>query len=264
MGLHTRCNIRDYNEKTAQAHRKIIRAQHGWKPFDQVTKSRLIELAGIHANEQLGKEETLFALLEYCWRNKVEISNYATLESVVLDANDQFLKMTCDSLRQHITEGQRAALLSFIDQPDIAMRLSRIKRIDQGLSQKILIENAELLVIFRDTFLTIRPLIDQLELSNQAAKELSKWVYKSTLPQIRRFKDADLLLLRLAAFVKDQLYLRQDYAVDGILKTMRSTVNKARGHDRKQRDKLQEAIHEINRSVLYSAKNADTVDRRNF
>lgn len=261
LGLRIPCDITQYNDKTAATHRQIIRAQHGWKPFDAGTKASLVDLALIHSKEQLDMEDALFSLLEYCWRNKVEIPGYNTLEGIVVDAFDKFLQSKLADLDNYITKRQRDVLLSFIENPEIAKNLSKIKRVNQGIDLTSLIENARILELFRDAFFEVLPLLDKLSLSNQAIKELSRWIYNSDLTQIKRFKNMPLLLLRLAAFIRDQFYLRQDYAIDAIMKKIRTTVNKARGHDRKQRESLQEEIREAKKAVLYSAKNANGVIR---
>lgn len=261
LGFRSPCDIAKYNEKTAAVHRQIIRAQHGWRPFDAEARANLAELALIHSKEQLDMEDALFSLLEYCWRNKIEIPGYNILENIVVDAFDKFIQKALDDLNEHITEKQRTVLLSFIEHPDIAKNLSKIKRVNQGIDQTSLIENARILEIFCDAFFEILPLIDKLSLSNQAIKELSKWIYNSDLAQIRRLKNVPLLLLRLLAFIKDQLCLRQDYAIDAIMKKLRTTVNKARGHDRKERESLEDELREARKSVLYSAKNANGVIR---
>lgn len=261
LGLRIPCDITKYNDKTAASHRQIIRAQHGWKPFDLGTRASLIDLALIHSKEQLDMEDTLFSLLEYCWRNKVEIPGYNILEGIIVEAFEKFLQDTLTILDKYITQRQRDVLLSFIENPEIAKNLSKIKRVNQGIDQTSLIENARALELFRDAFFEIQSLLEKLSLSNQAIKELSRWIYNSDLAQIKRFKNVPLLLLRLMAFIRDQFYLRQDYAIDAIMKKIRTTVNKARGFDRKQRESLQDEIRESKKSVLNSARNANGVIR---
>lgn len=261
LGLRIPCDITKYNEKTAATHRQIIRAQHGWSPFTSDAKTNLETLALINSREQMQMEDMLFSLLEYCWRNKIEIPSYNVLEGIVVDAFEKFIQNTLVEIDKYITEKQRSALLAFINHHEIAASLSKFKRIDQAINLSTLNENAKVLQLFRDTFFEVLPLLEKLALSNQAIKQFSQWIYNSNLTQIRQFKNIRLLILRLLCFVRDQFYLRQDYAIDALLKTLRGTVNKARGHDQKQREYLQDKIHEANQAVLYSAKNANGVIR---
>ncbi len=259
LGITTACDISRYSDKTAHSHRQLILEQHSWQPFNSESKSNLESLARIHSKEQLKMEDTLFSLLEHCWRNKIEIPPYNTLEIIVVDAYEKFLQKTLDALESNITDHQCSTLLAFIDHPDITPNFTKIKRINQKTNQRSLIDNADILSLFRETFYVILPLLNKLCLSTQAIQEISKWIYNSNITQIRRLKNKHLLLLRLAAFVQDQFFLRQDHAVDAILKKIKSTVNGARGHDRKHRESLQEKIHEANKSVINSAKNANGV-----
>ena len=162
-------------------------------------------------------------------------------------------------LEENITEEQKSVLLYLLNEQTIVRRFSDLKKIDQSTSQKKLNQNAKLLELFRDVFLTIKPLIEKLHLSQDAIRYFSDWIYKSDISQIKQLANSSKLCLRLAAFVKDQFYLRQDYSVDAFLKIMRGTINRAKGYDRSEKEKLENDNQKANESVLDSAKNSHQI-----
>ena len=259
LGIKQPCDLSKYNAKTASHHKKLILESYQWKPYNNTERQALREHAKLQVDKRASSEDILFSLLDYCWANKTEIPSYREFADIVSESLNDYQQEILYQVQQCITDEQMFVLLSLIDHPDVAYKFSQIKRIDQGHNQTVLIKNAEILKLFRDTFLVIKPLLDALELTPDAIKEFSSWVYKSTITQIRQLKNTHLLCLHLAAFIQDQFYLRQDYAVDALLKVMRSTVNSARGFDRKQKEKVEQNLAEANRSVLHSAKSSQQI-----
>ncbi len=260
IGLTKACfNLDEYNEKTAYAHRKIIRELYNWTPYTDQTTSTLKKLAKILAKEQTDFEEALFSLHKHCWFNKIEIPSYSNLERIVISSHEEFIENKKSLLDKYITEEQKNSLLSLLDLELTGTTFSNLKKIKYGIDHNTLRENAEILELFKEIFFIALPLIEKLELSNYATKEFSTWIYHSSLTQATSLKDNNLLLLRLLSFVKDQFYLRQDHAVDAILKKLKATINKARGFDRTKRDLIEAQLLEANQTVVYSAKNAHGV-----
>jgi len=261
LGLKDSIDLSEYNPKTASHHKKLILDSYKWRAFSNEDVKSLKTHALIHVDKQISTEDTLFALLDYCWRNKIEIPGYAKLSEIVSESYHDFESDMLKKVKLHLSEEQKDTILTFIDEPELVSRFSDVKRIDQSDTMKKLNQNARLLNLFKEKFHTVRTLLEELNLTNEANKHFADWVYKSELNQIRRLKDVNQVCLNLSAFIKDQYYLRQDYSVDAILKVMRGTINKARGYDRKQKEQKEKEIEEANQSVLNSAKSSHQILR---
>ncbi|MEX1669438.1 MAG: TnpA family transposase [Pseudohongiellaceae bacterium] len=261
LGLRKPCNLDLYSDASASVHRKKILELHGWQSYTPAAAKELLSLAAIHSKSLMRNEDILFTLLEYCWRNKTVIPSYTTLENIVASATAEFQQETLKRLDGAITNDQRNTLLSLILDKERASEFTKLKNIKLGTEQRILRENAEILEQFREIFFSALPLIETLDLPTSAVKEYASWIYNSNLSQIQRFKNRNLLTLRLLCFAQDQFFLRQDYAIDAIVKTLRSVLNSARGMERKQREQEEDALQNANAIVVNSAKNADGVIR---
>ncbi len=259
LGIQHPCDLSKYKPQTASHHKKLILESYGWKPYTDLERQALQAQALLLVETHLSSEVVLFKLLDYCWESKFEIPGYQEFAGIVSESFNRYKQTVLDRVAQHMTEDQVVALLSLIDSPDVTLGLSRIKRIDQAHTQRVLNINADLLKLFKDTFFIVKPLLDSVQLTPQAVQHFADWIYKATITQIRQLRNKAALCLHLASFVQDQFYLRQDYAVDAFLKVMRGMVNKARGYDRKQKEKIEQSLAEASRSVLNAAKSSQQI-----
>lgn len=259
IGLTSPCDLSKYSRTTASRHKKLILQSYKWRAYSDSDHYLLKAHALLQVDKQSSGEDILFSLLDFCWLNKTEIPSYAQLVDIISGSYAEYESSMLARLEENITEEQKTILFSLLNEQTIVKRFSDLKKIDQSTSQKKLNQNAKLLKLFRDVFVTIKPLIDELHLSADAIRHFSDWIYKSDISQINQLTDSSKLCLRLAAFVKDQFYLRQDYSVDAFLKIMRGTINKAKGYDRSEKERLENEILETNQSVLDSAKNSHQI-----
>ncbi len=259
LGLKEPCDLFKYSNNNAHYHRKMIMQSLGWKPFEDSEIDSLKAHALLQVDKQKSSEDTLFSLLDFCWRNKTEIPGYHKLANMVSDAFIRYETMMLENIDKHITLEQKNALKNLLNNSEVTGKFSEIKKIDQSETQKKLNRNAEILKLFRDAFLTIKPLLDELNLTPEAIKHFSDWIYKSDISQIKRLKNNSELHLRMAAFVQDQFFLRQDYSVDAFLKIMRNVINKANGFERKQKEKNESKNDLAGQSVIQSAKSANAI-----
>ena len=255
LGLKGSIDISTYNPKTASQHKSIILGLYGWRSYKPNDRKILEQQALLLADKQKDSETNLFSLLDYCWKNRIEIPSYNEFTDIISKAYIDFEDTLKKCVSSNITNDQIVSLISIIDNPDIASQFSEIKKINQSTTQRKLNGDAELLIYFKEVFFKIKPLIDELKLTPEAIKHLSGQVHKSTLSQIRAIKDCNKQCLLLSAFVQDQYFLRQDYAVDAFIKSIRSIVNQAKKHNRSLKDKDEKDLNEANKFIIRSKKN---------
>lgn len=259
LGLNQPCDLSKYSPKSQSHHKKLILDLYKWKPYTHHDKLALKSHALLHVDKQTSSEDILFSLLDFCWRNKTEIPSYRQLAEIISDSFLRYEFAILKKLNASITQEQTEILRSFLDTPYFVSSFSEMKRINQEVSQRRLNRSTEILAFFRDTFKMIEPLLMDLQLTPEAVKHFSDWVYKSNLSQIKQLKNESERFLRLIAFIQDQFFLRQDYAVDAFLKVMRGAANKARGFDKLEKEKEQDRLQEANKSVLSSAKSSQQI-----
>ena len=259
LGIKKPCDLSQYNAKTASYHRKRILELYQWKPYSDKERSALTVHALLQVDKRQPAEDILFSLLAYCWKEKIETPGYNEFAAIVSKSLNEYETIMLKRVEENITAKQKDVILALINNPDVVTRFSELTRIDQSETQKKLNQNAKILELFKQTFLTIKPLLDSLALTPDAVKHFSGTIYNSTLPQIKQTKNTHLICLQLSAFVEDQFFLRQDYAIDAFLKRIKAVVNTARKKDSLLREKEEETLMEANRSVLDSAKTAKQI-----
>lgn len=254
LGLKGSLDLSLYSYKSAERHKALILEAYGWKPYTEITRLELEQHSLLLVDKQKRSEDVLFGLLAFCWKNRTEIPSYAELSDIVSRSYTDYESSILIKVKKLMTESQKTSLLNLLDNPPFSQRFGDLKRIDQSDNEKSLVKNAETLEYFRDLFFEIQPIIEGLNATEEATQYFSDWVYSSDVSQIKQLRNSDKKCLHLAAFVRDQFFKRQDFAVDAIIKKIRSTVNKANGEQRKHNEQLNEDNLIVHQSVTNTAK----------
>lgn len=247
-------NLYDY--QTFKRHQKMILKLKGWTSFGHTDEKELNSHAIIQVDKQKSKEETIFALLNFLWARKIEIPGYIKLESIVNNAYLKYETMIMERFSNNINLKQKIELDNLLDNPKMVNSFTEYKRIDQSTQQRKLNISAKILGVFKGVFLTIKPLIDKLELTPEAVKHFSDWIYKSDLNQIKNLKNKTMLRLRLTAFVQDQFFLRQDHAIDSILKRVIHDMHNAKKTESEIKQQGEKDFHASSLATVKSGFNA--------
>jgi len=259
LGLKKPVDLAGYSMKSKTQHKNLILESFKWKAFRNRDHEDLAAHALLHVDKRKSSEDVLFALLDFCWASKVEIPSYDQFSNIVSDSFNQYENTILKRTKARLDEKMTDALLSLLSNTKNSVSFGDLKKIDQAHTQRALKKNAEILAYFRDIFFVIEPLLKELALTEEGTKYFADWVYKSSTRQITQLQNPIKQCLYLAAFVQDQFYLRQDYAVDAFLKVIRSTVNSAKGYDRKQKESMEKEEQLSSKSVLDSAKSSKQI-----
>jgi len=252
LGLEKSVNLNKYSYRTALNHRKKILEEFGWIGFDKESENKARAHALLQVDKQKSKEDTFFEVSDFCWENRIEIPSYQKLESLVNDSYLKYETLIMERLDQNITTSQKRTLSGLLKNPEVVTKFTELRMINQGEGQKILNYNARILNIFKDTFLELKPLIDEINLSPEAIKHFADWIYRSDISQIKQLKNKTMLFLRLTAFINDQFYLRQDYALMATVKRLKKEINHGRKHQREIKIQNESFIHESSLSMTQS------------
>lgn len=255
LGISHSINLNDYKTQTQARHKQQILKLFGWKKLSNEGKKLLTNHALLQVDKQISSRDILFSLLDFCWQLKSEVPSYNQLAEIVGSSFRDYERNIITRLQESITPLQKQVLKELLENKHFGDSFTKLKIVDQSDRYKSLSKNAQILELFKNNYFILEPLIENLELTPEAIKHFSNWIYKSDLNQIKSIKNKARLYLHLVAFVIDQFYLRQDYAVDALLKVIRKRVNQAKSFDRKEKDKADNKLLEANKAVVDTTKN---------
>ena len=212
----------------ASRHRqKILQLEH-WRDQDVDTQRRLLEHAYWQAEKRTGPAQLFMALVDYCWKNRWVIPAYHTLSELVGRCYQDVEQRSLAIIGAQLSAERQRELLALLRQTERGRSLLvEAKAVDQSLRTRSMQDNALKLAELKALYLSNLPVIEALNLSDQAVTYYAHWIVKATTYQVDQLRDPLKKCLYLLAFVKAQFYQRQDYALDGILKAFRNVWNAA-------------------------------------
>lgn len=262
LGIRSSLDISSVSKKVLNRQKALILNAHGWKAYSEQTRQEILEYAELLVDKQTHGEDILFALLSYCWYQRIEIPSYGELSDLITLAYQNFESKSFARMETFITTHQRELLLTILKHPPLGKRFGDLKNIDQSTAQSSLKNNAALLSFFRDVHDQISDLLEKLNLTDEAVSHFASTVSNSGATKINRFQSPLKKCLYLACFVKDQFYQRQDYAVDAIRKVVRTGLNESNSVQKERAVQLQEEYLEMQRSATGAAQNASAIIKK--
>jgi TnpA family transposase len=259
LGLKEIVDISLYTPETASRHKKQILAQFNWQAYKQSTT----ELLKLHADSlvsiRMNKEDVLFALVSFCWMRRVEIPSYNQFVDIISTAFRAYEDRILNLVEKSLTPKKKQSLLQFFTLHSHLYSIRELKRIDQGLGQRSLNQNAAILQVFGEHFFELSTVYKKMGLTDEAISHFSDAIYLGNNDEIRRLKNDNKQSLHYLSFIYDQFYKRHDFAADALLKIVKQFTNRAKGNERNKRDEQRVSSLEANRTVLNSAKDAKRV-----
>ncbi|MDT0581504.1 Tn3 family transposase [Brumicola blandensis] len=248
-----------YTPDKASRHKKQILAQHNW----QALTSDTLSILALHANSlvdiRMNKEDILFTLVSSCWIRRIEIPSYNQLVDIISTAFQAYEVRMLGRVNESLPSKKKKALLSFFNLHSHLYSVRELKRIDQGLGQRSLNQNAQILQLFGEQFYALLPTYKKIELTDAAIHHFADAIYLGNNDEIRRLKNDNKQSLFYLSFIYDQFYKRQDFAADAIIKVVKQFTNRASGNERAKRDEQRVTTLEANKTILNSAKDAKRV-----
>jgi TnpA family transposase len=259
LSIKSSIDMSSYSPEMASRHKKQILAQHNWQPYTSDTS----KLLALHADSlvaiRMNKEDILFSLVSFCWMRRVEIPSYNQFVDLISTAFQTYEKRILSQVDSSLPDKKKRSLLAFFTQHSHLYSIRELKRIDQGLGQRALNQNAEIMQLYSDYFFKLSAVYKKIALTDEAIKHFSDAIYLGNNDEIRRLKNDNKQSLYYLSFIFDQMHKRQDFAADAFIKVVKQFTNKARGDERKTRDEQRVSTIEANRTVLNSAKDAKRV-----
>lgn len=257
LGISQKLDFSRYTPSIASQHKKKILELSCWHAYEhKIHRPDLLSQAALFVDKQPNREDLLFKLLDYCWRQRVEIPSYTEFSTIISTSFRQFEAKTKLCLQRYITNEQRDALLELIHNPELYNQFKKYRKISQSTRQYDLNESARILKIFQDLYYKLEPVTKKLELPAESIFHFSQLVKTSTLTDLRKLQDQDELCLRLLCFVNERYVARVDSAISAWLKLMRGWSNQGTKEEKQIKEKEEMIIASSTESVVHCTKTA--------
>ena len=259
LALSHAVDMEKYTPEMATRHRKQILAQYNWQAYSNETAALLALHTDSLVSIRMNKEDILFALVSFCWMRRVEIPSYNQFVDIISIGFQSYETRMLERVETSLSAKKKNALIQFFPQHSHLHSIGELKRIDQGLGQRSLNQNASILKLFSEQFSELARVYKKVNLTDEAITHLSDAIYLGNNDEIRRLKNDNKQSLYYLSFIYDQVHKRNDFAADALLKVVKQFTNRAKGDERSKRDEQRLSTLEANRTVLNSAKDAKRV-----
>ena len=245
-------DLSDYqsNHRRHQEHKKLVLKLLGFSAFNKEAKKILQEIIHKLAEHDGEPREMIYYSSAQPHQQNIEIPAYDTFLRLITDALNQVENKYESIINKYMTQEQEALLDDLIhtDEDTHFAKLNQWKEISQSERPAKIQTSVSVYNDIMRLFLYLLPLIEKLSLSDNAIRYYSGWVERSILSQLKQLKPPERCL-RLIAFIQNQVYLRQDYLADTLMKAAKACRNSAMGNNQKanqsQQSKRNTAINKL-------------------
>ncbi len=234
----------------------------------------------MHAQRYVANQEypkrVLFGLVDLCWKRQWVIPAYTELAEIITESFNMAEHALLDAIKRLLSPQHVEKLESLLrpiqrtSDSGGSAPLTRLKRIDQSLSVGAIKQSIATLALFRDYYIALAPVLDNLTLSDKATDYYATWLTKADHQQLSQFPNRLKAYLHLLAFIKHQFYQRQDHAVDVLLKSVsaarayiRKQLNQQDQAKQKERDLAIEALRQAQLTTSQFANGVIAITRSN-
>ena len=242
---YPKSQFEDYSRPLVSRHRKEILKHQDWLAFDKNQKEKLIAHINWAIPNQIVPKKVFLSAIDFCWANRIEVPSYSTLSTLITDPYNIFERGLEKKLSKTLTNHHHHKIQELLSPSKPFTLLKKISQSTRPMDIKSSVEDFKLFYAYFNDF---KDSIEALNLSDQSTEYFGTWVQKSLTSQLTRMDDSKMELYVLA-YIKNRLYIRNDFLVDTFLKVVQSTVNKAHRNlnalEKKLRTERNKSINKI-------------------
>lgn len=219
-------SLEQYQPSTQYDHQKRLLKYLDWRKIGDHEKIMLTEKAELLASQQKKPVQLFYRLIDFCWKHQIVIPSYTELSVYVTDSYNAFEAKALHRLSTQL-DTRTTEVLNELVQPsnDSRHTITLLKPINQSLKPMEIAKSVETCNTIGHYFVALEPVIEHLDLTDQATEHLAKWVQKAQTFQLTRLASQEKIYLHLLAFIKHQYCTRQDALTHAFLKSVRKSVN---------------------------------------
>lgn len=252
-----------YHKKVLINHQRKILAMLGWQSFDNIQLEKIKAHALWLVQRQMSMKQLFLSIVDFLWNNKIELPGYNTIGTVISNAYENFESGLIDILSSKLTRvhfEKLNLLINSAHNPDKKSihksHISFLKKLSHSLDASEIKSTVKSFLEIKAYFYEFSAIISELNLSDQATEYFAIWFQKSTTLQIRGIANKLKLFLYLLCYIKHQYYVRNDFLVDILLKSVQGSINSAHKQlsqkekeSRNERNKAIKSISSFNKSA---------------
>ena len=241
-------NLTEYSSKSATQHQPIILKLLRFQAFDQIVVEWLKRDLVLRINQLPEPQQIFYELLQKLHNQNIEFPSYHRLAEIITDAYLEHESNLLAIISNNLSPEQIECLTTLCDFKE----LYKFKNIDQSTRPKDLKNSLKVFLEIKNYFTILSPIIKLLDLSPNSCQYYAIWVKKATSLQLKQFTDQNKIYLYLIAFIQHQLYLRQDFFMDVVIKCVQAAnnaaINKLNKQEQTTRKQRRAAIRHLKKS----------------
>lgn len=219
--------LTNYNQRTFNYHKKIIREYLTLKPFDDEAKTFFMESINDRVARRYPPKQILQDVLDLLKAKCIEIPRYNRFALNITQAISDYDKHLLQLIEDQLSDDQKISFDDLLktDEAD-SSTIARLKTISHSRKPKEIKESTQDFQLIQSLYESIIPLLDMLNLHSDTIKHYATWVRKASLFQINQLQP-NKRYLHIICFLTHQYQLRQDIFADILLNCVKATQNAA-------------------------------------
>ena len=258
--------------RTIQRYKQIIKFYFQIIEFNSEIESKLQQHAIELASNFTHRKKIFYSLVDYSKKLTIEIPSYFTLSKIISAALNNQTENILSVLKTYKNDERLKLLGDFTDKDENfknRYNIGSYKKLGHSTNKKQMLTSLTHLETIRSKFTILKPIIDEVGITDKISQYYSKWLEQSKVLQLTRKQELEQQFL-LLSFVKYQYYIRNDNLVDRFIAIIQSTKNTLLRHQKDlhfQNEPKQTALitslENANISILNEVSqiiNSDTID----
>ena len=252
-------DFRVVTPRTIQRYKQLIKSNLFINEYTLDIESQLKHHAIELANNFTNRKKIFFSLVDYSKKINIEVPSYFALSKLIEFA----LNYQTKSILLHLKTFQKDKRLMLLD--DFTNKdenytnkynINSFKKLGHSTKKKEMNNSVVQLNTIKSKFDMLKPIIDEVGITDKIAQYHSKWIEQIKMFQLTRKQQLEQQFL-LLSFVKYQYFIRNDNLIDRFIAIMQSTKSSLLRHQKdlhfenepKQRALVQ-SLEDSNLSIL--------------
>ena len=230
-------NIFDFNtvtSRTQQRYKQIIKSYFNVNEYNKDIELKLKNYATELANNFTHRKKIFFSLIDYSKKLNIEIPSYTILSKIIGDALSYQTKNILFHLKS-IQNDERLRLLDDFTNKDENFKnrynIGNFKKLGHSTNKREMNGSLVQLMSIQSKFHMLKPIIDEIGITDKVAQYYSKWLEQSKITQLTQ-KDSINSQFLLLSFVKYQYFIRNDNLMDRFIAIVQSIKSSLLRHQK--------------------------------
>lgn len=224
-------DFKAYDKQTLLRHQALILSHFGVSPFDAKSKALVVKEIAAMVRVQLRPKLVFVEAVQSLSKKKIEIPSYSALSTMILQEMSKYQKELVKIIDRSLSKRLRQKLDELLEKEPgeesswrypITLLKKPLKSTKPG---KIKVKLADLKTLLA-LYLELKPLVAELDLTNESIRYYAYLVIKSQVPQISNRPNENRYLL-LIMFIVYQTFKQHDALIDTLLSAVQATLNAA-------------------------------------